>query len=237
MTAPITPDPYRSLVAPPFDLNDDQLGVLTSIMDTFVARLTEQEIATYLPQQDPELAKEFGAMTISSLQAWPIVKAFMNRALAADKRQEVSMILSVLSTRAGTFVLTGGYTERFQDLSRQDREKIILNWKNSYLPPLRLLYKLFFSSSCHPVYGALDSPLAKGMGYPGADPVRAAADYKPVHTRERLPMMTPQDLKDGLKFDVIVVGSGAGGGKFHIMVLVVGDHDSHMHNKYRCRCS
>ncbi|KAI9492683.1 hypothetical protein BDB00DRAFT_420634 [Zychaea mexicana] len=209
-------DPNRKLVAPEFDLNEDQLAVFTATMDTFIAKLNDKEVQELTEQlcgqpnsiHTAEEIKEFAQHSNSSLNNWPIVKAFLNRALAADKRQELAMILTLLSLRPGSFLLTGHY-QRFQDLTRQEREQVVLKWKNSYIPQLRLLYKMFFSTTCHPTYGARDSGLHRGMQYPGTGV--AEPEDKPA-PKERFSLLNYDDLVPQVKFDAIVIGSGAGGG-------------------------
>lgn len=207
-------DPNRFLNAPSIELNQDQLAVLRAIADTFIARLTPEEeeelvqklSATHTREQVAELAR----LSCSDLDGQlAIILAFLERALAPAKRHEVAMILTVLSKCAGSFALTGHLT-RFQDLSRQEREKALLKWKNSYLQPLRLLYKLFSAATCNPIYSVKDSVLHRAMGYPSRDPLRTAPDYEPASTKERFPMLTLEQIPQ--EVDVIVVGSGAGGG-------------------------
>ncbi|KAI9245845.1 hypothetical protein BDA99DRAFT_527610 [Phascolomyces articulosus] len=208
-------DPNRSLNAPTFDLNEDQLAVMAAAMDTFVAQLNDQEVKEMTEKlcgqsnsiHTPEDIKEFAQLSNSSMDNWPAVKAFLNRAVAADKRLELSMVLTLLSMRPGSFVLTGHY-QRFQDLPREEREKVILKWKDSYIPQLRLLYKLFFSVTCHPTYGKKGSELHRGMQYPST---RVEPEERPP-VKERFEMLNYEDLVPEKKFDVIVVGSGAGGG-------------------------
>ena len=215
-------DPNRSIIAPAFELNEDQLAVLTAAMDTFVAQLNDKEIQEIIEQlcghensiHTPEDIKEFAKLSNSGLDSLPYVKAFLNRALAADKRQELAMILSLLSMRPGSFVLTGHY-KPFQELSREEREKVVLKWKDSYIPQLRLLYKLFFSTSCHPTYGAKGSELHRGMLY---NVSHVESQDKPA-PKDRYEMLKYEDLVPETKFDAIVVGSGAGGGKCRSIIF------------------
>ncbi|KAI8388548.1 uncharacterized protein BYT42DRAFT_611581 [Radiomyces spectabilis] len=210
-------DPFRYYIAPPIDWSDDQLDTFRAIMDTFIASLTpeeEENLAKNLSNtglHNRQDIREFAQLSCTSLETLDSIKAFVNRAVAPEKRQELGMLLSLLSTRAGTFALTGHFTE-FKLLSRQEREKVFLNWKDSFLPQLRLIYKTFFAITCHPSYGAKSSVLHRGMGYPGLDVARSHPDYKPFKEHERLRMMSLEDLQPDLEFDAIVIGSGAGGG-------------------------
>lgn len=65
-----------------------------------------------------------------------------SRALSQDNVQALTMTLSILSTRAGTLLLTG-YTTAFVDLSVADREKVLQGWKASKLLLLRKAFRGF----------------------------------------------------------------------------------------------
>ncbi|GAA5797760.1 hypothetical protein HPULCUR_003154 [Helicostylum pulchrum] len=150
--------------------------------------------------------RNFSQISNSSLYSLETVKGFINHTVLPEKRQHLLMLLSLFSTRAGTFALTGHFDE-FKNLSLADKEKIFINWKNSYLPQLRLIYKLFHSLSCHPVYATHSEALGPAMHYSNL------IDAKYDNVPERLHMLKPEEITDNMSFDVVVVGSGAGGGK------------------------
>ncbi|KAI7888795.1 uncharacterized protein EV154DRAFT_516488 [Mucor mucedo] len=200
---------FRYRVSADIDLNNDQLGTLKAIVETFIAPLSkEQEDALVIKLQathTEEQVRQFCQLSASSLESIQTTRGFINRTVLPEKRKELLMILSVLSTRAGTFALTGHFDE-FKNLSIADREKVILNWKNSFLPQLRLLYKTFHSLACHPIYAAHSTQLSAAMHFnPKLD-----AQYENIP--ERLPMLSPNEIGEDATFDVVIIGSGAGGG-------------------------
>lgn len=207
-------DPFRFRVAPEIEFNKDQLETFKAILDTFIAPLPkDQEDALVEKLKDThteQQVRDFCRITSSSMNTVEDVKSFINHTVLPDKRQELLLMLSLLSSRAGMFALTGQLNE-LKNLSLKDREKVFLNWKNSFIPQLRLLYKTFHSLSCYPAYGAHADILGEGMHY--ADGAKLARDYKHEEVPERLPMLTPEQVTDNMKFDVVVIGSGAGGGK------------------------
>ncbi|CAO3644663.1 unnamed protein product [Mucor hiemalis] len=204
-------DPFRFRVSPDIEFNEGQLETLKAILDTFIAPLSqEQEDALVIKLQSThteEQVRDFCRLSSTSLQSLETIKGFINRTVLAEKRQELLLMLSLLSSRAGTFALSGHFDE-FKNLSLADREKIFLNWKNSFLPQLRLLYKTFHSLSCHPAYAAHSKELGEAMHYNNL--ASKTATYEDIP--ERLPMLSLDQITDDMHFDAVVVGSGAGGG-------------------------
>ncbi|KAI7900781.1 uncharacterized protein BX663DRAFT_516491 [Cokeromyces recurvatus] len=203
-------DPFRFRVSPFIEFNEGQLDTLKVILDTFIAPLPKHQEDTLVEKlketHSPSEIRQFCQLTNTSLQTLDSIKSFINRTVLPDKRKELLMILSLLSTRAGTFALTG-YFDEFKNLSLEDREKIFLNWKNSYLPQLRLIYKTFHSLSCHPAFASHSKELGEAMHYNNL-----IKDKKYDNIPERLNMLNPEEIKENMRFDVIIVGSGAGGG-------------------------
>lgn len=202
-------DPFRFRVAAPIEFNENQLVTFKSILDTFVAPLSkEQEDALVLKLQKTHTEEEvrnYCQMTNSSLETLETIVGFINRAVLPEKRQQLLLMLSLLSTRAGTFALTG-YFDEFKNLPLADKEKVFINWKNSFLPQLRLVYNTFHSLACHPAYAGHSDKLGIAMHYSNI------VDTRYDNIPERLNMIQPEEITDDMYFDVVVVGSGAGGG-------------------------
>lgn len=214
MTLNVTTDAFRFRVAPPIEFNEGQLETLKAVLDTYIAPLPkekEDELVRKLKDtHSEEHVREFSQLSSTSLQSLEAVKFFINRVVLPDKRQELLLVLSLLSTRAGTFILTGHYDE-FKNLSLADKEKIILNWKNSIIPQIRLLYKTFHALSCHPTYAAHIKDLGNAMHY---NDLIKDQQYEDVPLRYNI--LEHDQVTDNMQFDVIVVGSGAGGGTYPI---------------------
>ncbi|KAG0170462.1 hypothetical protein DFQ28_002085 [Apophysomyces sp. BC1034] len=211
-------DTNRFVVAPPVEFTEDQLQTFQAILDTFIAPLTKEE-EDVLQQKlagpgsihTPEQIHEFAQLSSTSLQSLEHATLLLNQSVPAERRRELSMLLSLLSTRAGTFALTGHFAE-FKNLTQKERETAFLQLQNAYFPKFRLIFKTLAALACYPTYRAQANPLHRGMNYPGTDTVRSHPDYKPESVPERLKMMSLDELHDDLRFDAIVVGSGAGGG-------------------------
>jgi hypothetical protein len=208
-------DPFRFRVADNIEFNDSQKATLLSILDTFIAPLTKQEedalVEKLSPIHSEETIRKYASISNSSIQSFPAVNDFINHAVVAPKRRELLLLLSLLSTKAGTFALTGHF-EEFKNLAHVDREKIFLNWKDSFLPQLRLIYKTFHSLACYPVYGTYSEVVSDAMKYRLPD-LDENHDEAYEQSPEKLSMLNADDIKPDTVFDTIIIGSGAGGGK------------------------
>ncbi|KAI8328330.1 GMC oxidoreductase-domain-containing protein [Chlamydoabsidia padenii] len=104
----------------------------------------------------------------------------------------------------------------FAQLSRQDRESLLLAWQQSSSADLRAIYRgLSGISMMSSYFVAQGEPLHKVLGFPTSDPIRSKPDYVPPqgHYPERLKMLTYKEATaKNLHYDAIVIGSGAGGG-------------------------
>ncbi|KAI8890264.1 long-chain fatty alcohol dehydrogenase [Backusella circina FSU 941] len=205
-------DPFRFRTTNGIQISADQNETLVALLDTYIAPLSQQEedalVKKFAKTHTEEQVRKYCRMTCSEIDTAKYVKLFVNRSIIEEKHGDLTTILSVLSTKAGTFALTG-YFALFKDLSREDRERIVINWKNSFLPQLRQIYKTFHALSCFTTYSEFgaDSVISEAMKYRVPE-----IDQEYENQPERLPMIKPEDLQENAVFDVIVIGSGAGGG-------------------------
>ncbi|KAI8883540.1 long-chain fatty alcohol dehydrogenase [Backusella circina FSU 941] len=207
-------DPFRFRVAANIEFSDSQKATLESILDTFIAPLTKAEedalVQKLSATHSEDTVRNYARISNSSIKSFEAVNDFINHAVVAEKRRELLLLLSLLSTKAGTFALTGHFDE-FKNLPHVDREKVFLNWKDSFLPQLRLIYKTFHSLACYPVYGAHSEVVSDAMKYRLPD-LEENHDELYEHTPEKLNMLAAEDIKSDTVFDTIIIGSGAGGG-------------------------
>jgi choline dehydrogenase-like flavoprotein len=176
---------------------------------------TEAELATIA-----ELAETFvrgGAVRRSGLAA----EALRRAADPAQVRQ-LRLVLRLLESRAANLLLTGRPVA-FRDRSPADRERVLLGWAGSRLPLRRSAFQAFrklltFLAYADPGPPGVPNPLHRSIGYePDRPPVTPnLARIAPLDVHR----MTPDGARAGtaaaaplaLEADVVIVGSGAGGG-------------------------
>ncbi|CEP11230.1 hypothetical protein [Parasitella parasitica] len=209
---------------PPMALSSSQAKTLEAIFDTVLAQLTPEEEEAIIEkikgkeniyQVSLEQASAISQLSATSLKIPSIVVDFFSKNVAPAERAGLLRTLDTLATRPGSFLLTG-YWKPFTEQSRQQREEIMLKWKNSSLLTLRNLFKTLCKLCLATAYKQTHSPLVDSIGHDAAHGdtfFENHPDYDPVE-HERIPMMQTAEATKGnsLEFDVVVVGSGAGGG-------------------------
>ena len=122
--------------------------------------------------------------------------------LPAKDRDQLLNALRLADTRAGALALTGRATP-VSWLTASEAETLVQKWKSSKVTHLRRLAKGLIPLSLTTAYG-YESPQWGRIDYPG--PLGAAPD----EPRRLQPIEITSD--EEMNCDVVVVGSGAGGG-------------------------
>lgn len=149
----------------------------------------------------------------------------------ADLRQ-LRLVLDALDSPVAN-ALTGGGWHRLEDLDSADRDRLLLRWAGSRLGRRRTAFQAFKRLS---LFLAWTDAGAHGAG----NPAWAEIGYRPsAETASPPPLVRPLEIDRsgeglvGLEADVVVVGSGAGGGVVaarlaeagaHVLVLEAGPH-------------
>lgn len=145
--------------AAPAPFSANQLRVLAAAADTVVARQTPDEVArilAHLPADAPEwqrqAAQRHAGMAYTD---HPGAMDFLVEQICASfsppNITQLQLILTLLSTRAGSLILSG-YPTAFADQPRETREAIVKSWANSSLSDLRKLAKTFTSVPMFALY-------------------------------------------------------------------------------------
>ncbi|KAA8883882.1 FAD-binding protein [Nocardia colli] len=144
----------------------------------------------------------------SELGAVDTVFRLLARSPREADRKQLAMLLGWWDSRL-TGVLLGVGARRFSMLSQQERERALLRLGDSRLAPVRAIFQALKQAALL-AYNVTPgptgtNPLWKEIGYPGpAGPLGTAAQ----------PVLTPIRCTENttLTCDVVIVGSGAGGG-------------------------
>ena len=126
------------------------------------------------------------------------------------ERKQLRQLLAVWDSKPVTALLGRGGWKRFTQLSPEEREQVLLAWSDSRVAQRRAAFQALRKGSLL-FYWALagreggSNPACQAIGYPG--PLGRLEDAPPKPLK---PLEPREDTT--LECDVVVVGSGAGGG-------------------------
>jgi choline dehydrogenase-like flavoprotein len=208
--------------------------VFAAIVDTFVKELEDTEIedsredycrriANEL-QVSPEAHFAFLKFKGSDIeQVGKLMHEFLLDVVPCDKLPSVLLVIRMLNTAVGTFVVCGAGFKRFASFPKldiDDRTKALKRLEHSWISDLRQLYRVFYGVSMLHAYG-LDFREKlninwQALQYQGPEIVndRFGLLDKMWHPEfldvELLAQQSPINEVE-LSYDVVVVGSGPGG--------------------------
>ncbi|KAJ3295201.1 hypothetical protein HDU79_009641 [Rhizoclosmatium sp. JEL0117] len=204
-------------------LSPSDLVMLEAILDAIIPAVPSAELGTHQDQTSVEL---YARTTPSDLHA---VKALVPL-LAVHKppqlQKKVKLVLWLLTTGPGTLVLMG-FNRPFLSLTQKEREQGMLRFCNSAFNDLRLFFKDFKAVAAINMYGrslkidglsdSVHNPTWAAMGYPGMTPQEKPVPKNFDHVWQPTFMDIESQVQGNdktvrLTADVVVVGSGAGGG-------------------------
>jgi choline dehydrogenase-like flavoprotein len=197
--------------------------VLRALADTFIPSLSKAEIRQI--EKEYEIVKtEFKVSKETRLKFYEYQPSdlmdigqksyeLLLKVVPKDKMGRLDLILRMLNTSAGTLLLCG-YMKPFPSLTRHERELAILGFAKSWLPDFRQLFRVFDSISMFNTYGAT-------LEHPPHWPALKYSGGRNIKAIQNSDTFNPEfiDIKEHqhngvvqLSCDVVVVGSGCGGG-------------------------
>ncbi|EOA85119.1 hypothetical protein ACJQWK_06557 [Exserohilum turcicum] len=212
-------------------LTPEQWNTLLAVADAIIPAITPASAAK--PDSEQPAADTDYAAAVSTLRAripesdadaestakgyladvpsqHPAFRAELQRIFAVympvSQRNELLMVLSALDTRAGSLVMTG-YLAPISAQPVHIRQSILRSWQDSRIWPLRQLHSSLAVLSKQ-AWVKTSPALQRVLGVPrvpvGMKPGKDY-DYEFIH-------IPPGDEPEVIETDVLVVGSGCGGG-------------------------
>ncbi|MCH7729540.1 MAG: gluconate 2-dehydrogenase subunit 3 family protein, partial [Planctomycetes bacterium] len=180
-------------------LNERQRRTLEKICDTFVPKLIPEE-------GDEHTLFDFCA----SMHDVPAnVERMVEQVGGTDGQLKFKRVLKMLESRLVSGIITGVW-ERFSELSLEERTKILGAWRDSRRDFARRAFQAVKRITLFLAYATPDAdgkhPAWTEIGYPGSCQAK-----RQFHATSPIKALTI-DRATTLGADVLVIGSGAGGG-------------------------
>jgi choline dehydrogenase-like flavoprotein len=189
-------------------VSEGQFKALESACDAIVA--------SFPSETDPE----YWASKASDLNVASEILTVIG-SLTAEEQKEFLQLLDLLEMRITGLIWAGKWT-RFRDLPFEKQQKVLKKWLGSRFNLLRKAFQSIKRLSAFLHYGSSDddgNPTWKALGYPG--PLESDSDRIEPGPLPNIRPLTPQ-MDMTLDCDVVVVGSGAGGGLIAGMLAEAG---------------
>ena len=182
--------------------------------------------------QDQEILTPAERRTLAALAEGFVPGGGEARAQAAERAfatvvdpelvSQLRLVLRLIETRAGS-LLIGGRAVRYSSLRDAERDAYLANWVQHRIPLMRSAASALRKLLCFLAYADADEPgdpelrpRLKEIGY-NATPNTATADHS------KLVAFNPQQAQR-IEADVLVIGSGAGGGSMARDLARAGKH-------------
>lgn len=196
-----------------YEFSKAQIEVLAAAFEAVIPALDAKDLVQNLDSNaanwQKENAQELVSTSYSSHEALELTLRSMRLSVSPTTLKGLMTVVSALSTRLGSAMLTGSITP-FPQLSLQEREQIMIGWSKSSVAVLRSLFWAFTPFPVSTLYGNVQA-LQLGMGLPPREHEvqKNKHQMQPVHEFEFLEV--PED-KQVIETEFAVIGSGAGGG-------------------------
>ncbi|KAJ3171036.1 hypothetical protein HDU88_008070 [Geranomyces variabilis] len=207
-----------AVVVPAQDANFSatQAAVIAAIVDTIASPI---DLTAALPAPASRAASEhYASSPAASYAGYSQVQGYLLACLKPSDRTAFRAFLSLLGTSGVSYAFTG-FATPFQDLSAADRVVALKALWAHKIAPVRVLTSAVYGIAVVCLYGVPGNPLWKAIGYesdPGVERPRPQPEdiWRPTFVRLSADPVAGTATMSEMKLtcDVVIIGSGAGGG-------------------------
>ncbi|CAG8767192.1 38874_t:CDS:2 [Gigaspora margarita] len=200
-----------------FHLNEKQKKFFYAICGVFISELSEKEFDTYKNtktktniSKNEEKIKEFGQINFESKSDFST--RLLDRLLMTTPQHQLARISSMLkkmTSKGMTSYSMTNSSKLFYELDLKQRTDAVTKWSTSQKNSIKQFYKTISYLTCS-AFWLNPYDLYPAIGYPGPDPEINGSRFKGRTFPEYEFIEITEDTKD-LEFDVVIIGSGAGG--------------------------
>ncbi|TPX61552.1 hypothetical protein PhCBS80983_g01128 [Powellomyces hirtus] len=217
----------RKIAANTLSLTQSSDGAFTptqlAVLDAFVNAIVAPVSPSHLPSTSASSNEPYAQTTANSLPGFTHILPMLMDIMRPNQLAAIKAFLSMLGSQPVCWAFTG-YGTPFHLLDQENRARAITTLYQSRLAPVRVLTRALYKISCVCLYGVGSEeghPLLKAIGYN-------------THPRHERPLPPPDSIWEPtfvnfssatassatatdpptvqLTCDVVIVGSGAGGG-------------------------
>ncbi|CAG8491084.1 2408_t:CDS:1, partial [Acaulospora morrowiae] len=197
-------------------LNYKQARVLRAICGAFIGELDVDELdklcetETKVTKEGDERVREFGKLDVSKKDDFlDRIIDQLSKSVLPHKMSEIESLLKRLSNRGvSTYRMTSSM-KAFNELGQKQREAIVSKWSTSQIAANRQIFGILYHLTCV-AFWSDPYGLYPVIGYPGPDP-EATGPKCQERTFPEYEFVEITDETKELNYDIVVVGSGAGG--------------------------
>ncbi|ANB13267.1 hypothetical protein AWJ20_1551 [Sugiyamaella lignohabitans] len=197
-------------------ISQEAWGVFFAIADTFIPstdiKVLELHVSKNAYSASPEELAEFAALSPSKMGDTFLssLKLTLHQA-PPDQVSKLKLILELLSHRSTALFLTRS-TSLLTEMSVSQREDVLRSWYQSNITPLQGLFRTLYILT-YTTFLRVNPLGYRAMGHPEFDPHRfdLTRTNKSSFTHEILDIGRYAATAE-IKVDVVIVGSGSGGG-------------------------
>ncbi|CAG8582706.1 1539_t:CDS:2, partial [Racocetra fulgida] len=217
-----------------FHLVEKQRKIFLAICGVFISELNGTDLDIYTntktytnAPKSVDKIKEFGQINFEDKDDFS-ARLFnrLRKTIPPHQFARISSMLKKMCSRMTSYSMTNSPTKLFYELSLQQRAAAVAKWSTSQKASIKQFYKTI-SFLARSAFWLNPYNLYPAIGYPGPDPEINGPRFKGRTFPEYEFIKITEDTKD-LEFDVVIVGSGAGGSvaaaRNSVLVIEKGHH-------------
>ncbi|CAG8665553.1 16307_t:CDS:2 [Cetraspora pellucida] len=215
-------------------LAEKQKKIFLAICGVFISELNGKEFDVYMNTKTytnvPKNAnniKEFGQINFESKDDFS-ARLFdrLQKTTHPHQFARISSMLKKMCSKMTSYSMTNSPTKLFYELSLEQRAAAVAKWSTSQKASIRQFYRTI-SYVARTAFWLNPYGIYPAIGYPGPDPEKNGPRFKGRTFPEYEFIKITEDTND-LEFDVVIIGSGAGGSvaaaRNSVLVIEKGHH-------------
>lgn len=197
------------------EVEDKHIDLFCLLSDGVVHETTPENIRPYLDPNFPEDKIELYCSKVTKPSDMQEFKDAVRRNVSSTPVKSTKMfvlLMNALDSRLIAPALTGSL-KLIRDMSTEEREALLVSWRDSNLPQKRRLFKLVYGLTVTTFIQCADELHNEAMGFPNAEiRDKLYPEFEADEFRYDMMEHPANDSELYLPVDALIVGSGSGAG-------------------------